>query len=209
METYGQIYRLTNKINGKMYHGQTTKEDINKRWSEYKGIRCYNQPKLYRALKKHGPENFLFEVINTSPQNQQQLDNLETFYIRKYDSMNNGYNCNEGGAGRGHVCEETKRKLSISNKGENNPNFGQPMSEEQKRKISEAKKGSKNAMFGKPSARRGCVLSEETKRKMSESIKRKLADPKYKLGKVVSEETKRKMSIAKKKMWEERRLKAN
>ena len=177
METYGQIYRLTNKINGKMYHGQTIM-DLDIRWGKYRRLDCEGQPKLYNALKKYGPDNFTFEAIDCAD-NQVQLDAKEVDHIAKTDSMNNGYNTEPGGHG------------------------GKLLSEETKRKISESKKGSKNAMFGKPSARRGCILSEETKRKMSESIKRRLAE---KPNRLVSEETKRKMSIAKKKMWEEKRL---
>lgn len=178
MKTYGQIYRLTNTINGKMYHGQTIEEDINDRWYDYKTLNCKGQPKLYNALKKYGWDNFIAEVIDTSPQNQEQLDNMEIFYIAKFDSMNNGYNCTEGGRG-GKKSEETKRKLSEAQKGEKNHMFGRHhseeakikmrnklSSEETKRKMSEAKKGKRNCQFGKP-------LSEETKRKMSETCKLK------------------------------------
>lgn len=179
METHGQIYRLTNKINGKMYHGQTVKP-LYIRWNKYKRLDCKGQPKLYNALKKYGPGNFTFEAID-SADDQVQLDKMEVDYIADFDSINNGYNIETGGYG------------------------GKMLSEETKQRISEAKKGSKNAMFGKPSARRGCILSEETKRKMSESIRLKLAEK----DKVVSEETKRKMSEAKKRWWEERRLKTS
>ena len=53
---YGKIYRLTNKINGKMYHGQTIEEDINDRWKHYKRLQCKRQPKLYAALKHMAPK---------------------------------------------------------------------------------------------------------------------------------------------------------
>ena len=62
--------------------------------------------------------------------------------------------------------EETKRKLSKLNKGENNPNYGKHHSEEAKKKMSEARKGNKNHNYGKP-------LSEETKAKISATKKRK------------------------------------
>lgn len=87
------------------------------------------------------------------------------------------------------VSEETKRKLSIINKGKIGPNRGKKMSEEQKIKISKALKGNKNCLGykrseetkrkmsnyhkGKPSPRKGQCLTEETKRKISKSLKEK------------------------------------
>lgn len=210
--SYGKIYRLTNKINGKMYHGQTTEVDINNRWKHYKRLYCKNQPKLYNALKAHGPENFLFEVIDTSAQDLSQLNALETLYIRKYDSMHNGYNCNEGGAGRGRVCDETRRNMSIaftgrklspetrkkmseSRKDLKNPNFGKHHSIETKNKISKAKLGQQglcgetNPMFGKRGNKNpnfGKHHSVETKLKISNARK----------GQKMSAEHKRKLSEA-------------
>jgi hypothetical protein len=58
--------------------------------------------------------------------------------------------------------EETKRKLSEANKGENNPLYGKSRSEETKRKLSEANKGENNPLYGK-------TLSPEHRRKLSEA----------------------------------------
>lgn len=178
-KSYGRIYRLTDKTNNKMYHGQTAEKDINVRWNTYRNIKCKKQPKLYRALKAHGPENFLFEIIDTSPQDQSQLDNLEIYYIAKFDSMNNGYNCDPGGRGTGHRSEETKRKISESMSGKNNPMFGKYHSIESKAKMILLNSGNNNPMFGK-------THSEETKSKLSQLHK----------GKPKSEESKTKMKEA-------------
>ncbi len=160
--SYGRIYRLTNKINGKMYHGQTTEENINIRWDKYRRLECKNQKKLYSALKKYGWDNFLAEVIDTTPQNQSQLDALEISYIAEFDSMNNGYNCDPGGRG-GKKSEETKRRLSEINKGNNNPMFGKHHSEETKKLMSDARKGKNHYNFGKH-------RSNDTKTKISKSL---------------------------------------
>lgn len=222
ISSYGKIYRLTDKTNGKMYHGQTTKADINDRWYAYKTLNCKSQIKLYNALKAHGPEKFLFEVIDTTPQNQPQLDNLEIFYIAKFNSMHNGYNCDPGGKGGKH-SEETKQKMSKSLSGKNNPMFGRcgnksPRygklhTEEIKTRLSEINKGENNPRFGKKVS---CLIktklskvksgtnnpmfgrqhSEETKRKMSNSLKGK------NVGITRSEETKQKMSEAAKLRWQ-------
>jgi len=200
-DPYGRIYRLTNKINGKMYHGQTTEDDIINRWNKYKHLQCKGQKKLYPALKKYGPENFLFEVVDTTPQDQTQLDNMEIFYIAKFDSMNNGYNCDPGGKGGKH-SEETKRKisnsqkgrifspehikkLSISHKGQIGYFSGKHLSEEHKRRLSKSQQGVNHYNFGKhhssetklkmSTAQKGKPKSEETKRKISESMRQRYA----------------------------------
>jgi len=128
-------------------------------------------------------------------------------------------NKTDGGDGvSGYVCsEETKRKISESNKGKtaseetrrkiseahkgrthseesrikmSEAQKGKPVSEKTKRKISEAKKGENHYLYGK-------THSEETKIKMSETRK----------GKTFSEEHKRKISEAKKNPSEETRRK--
>lgn len=64
--------------------------------------------------------------------------------------------------GKNYICsEETRRKISESNKGKKNP-----CSEETKKKISEANSGEKNGMFGK-----SILRTEEQKKKLSESLK--------------------------------------
>jgi hypothetical protein len=84
--------------------------------------------------------------------------------------------------------EETKRKLSEAQSGENNPMFGKTHSEETKRKMAEAKRGKNHPMFGKK-------LSGETKHKISEAQSgKKLGENNPMFGKKHSKETKRKMS---------------
>ena len=60
------IYKITNLCNNKSYIGQSV--DIEKRWGEhrravnYKNEHTYNYP-LYRAMRKYGIHNFLFEIV--------------------------------------------------------------------------------------------------------------------------------------------------
>ena len=55
------IYKITNKINGKIYIGQSN--DIERRFKEHmtKGER--SRILLDHAIKKYGPDNFSYEVI--------------------------------------------------------------------------------------------------------------------------------------------------
>lgn len=92
------IYKITNKINGKSYIGQST--DIAKRWSHHLTI-AYNdkysayQWYIHHALKKYGKENFTFEVLEECT--EEQLNEREIYWIAYFDTYNNGYNLTEGG----------------------------------------------------------------------------------------------------------------
>ena len=93
MEKY--IYKITNKINGKCYIGQTT--DYNRRFREHKSLGYDSKEKdkaLYLAFKKYGIENFDFEVIEDKTVNYNER---EKYWIAYYNAYTNGYNMTEGG----------------------------------------------------------------------------------------------------------------
>lgn len=98
------IYKITNKINGKSYIGQSV--DILRRWRTHRTLafdssqKGYEYP-LYRAIRKYGLENFSFEVLEEC--DQKELDKKEQEYILFYNSFSNGYNQDEGGASCVHI----------------------------------------------------------------------------------------------------------
>ena len=89
------IYKITNKLNGKVYIGQTRtplNQRINKHFSKAK---CNdNLTGIDAAIKKYGRENFEIEQIDEC--SVEQLDDLERFYIAKYNSYETGYNLTKG-----------------------------------------------------------------------------------------------------------------
>lgn len=111
---YGIIYLHTNKVNGKVYVGQTI-QDLERRCrKEDKSYNSYkNCPAMYAALLKYGWENFDTEVIAVA-QSQADLNRLEEQCIREYKSADgtHGYNANYYSEGRGKQSDSTKAKLS-------------------------------------------------------------------------------------------------
>jgi hypothetical protein len=93
----GFIYKHTNKINGKVYIGQTTQDPLI-RWGK-EGINYKNQRAFYREIIRDGWDNFDHEIIEVAESKdkkvlKQLLDSLEIHYIKKYKSMSldKGYN---------------------------------------------------------------------------------------------------------------------
>lgn len=84
------IYKITNKLNGHSYIGQSV--DIERRWKDHilNAKRCknadYNYP-LQKAIRKYGVENFNFEILKLCEKSE--LLKYETFY---YDLMRPAYN---------------------------------------------------------------------------------------------------------------------
>jgi hypothetical protein len=105
--------------------------------------------------------------------------------------LRNRTNGGEGSSGAIHT-PETKAKMSVAKKGENNPMYNKTPSPETRAKMSDAQKGENSPNYGK-------THSQETRVKMSAAMKGE-NNPNY--GKTHSEETRRKQSEANKgKKW--------
>lgn len=90
------IYKITNKINGKCYVG-LTKFTIEKRFSKHKTeMKSDRVPKLYRSMRKYGFENFKIELIDTA-KTIEELGEKEIYWIAKLETVKNGYNILRGG----------------------------------------------------------------------------------------------------------------
>lgn len=90
------IYKIENLINHKVYIGQSI--NIAHRWKQHKYCVIHNKNNeypLYRAIHKYGIDNFDFSVLQEC--SKEELNELEIYWIKYYDSYKNGYNQTEGG----------------------------------------------------------------------------------------------------------------
>lgn len=108
----GQIYKITNLINGLVYIGQTKYSAID-RYNTH--MNTYKNTHFYNSIHKYGPQNFKLEILEDHVPNE-LLDEKEVYYIALYDSYKNGYNETIGGNGtRGYQFTDSDRqKMSAS-----------------------------------------------------------------------------------------------
>jgi len=139
------VYKATNILNGKMYIGQTARPE--RRFAEHtwKGSKSKI---LSAAIKKHGKENFAFQILCWCP-DKAYADMVETKLIEAHDTRRVGYNICIGGEGFGS--------------GEDHPCHGRKASDEERKLKAEGKRGALNPMFGKEN-------TPEQKAKIRESL---------------------------------------
>lgn len=123
------IYKITNKINNKIYIGQVYNKTIYDRFKRHIKSACQNSKSyIDRAINKYGSENFICELIDTA-NNLEELDKKEIYWIKYYNSTdtNIGYNLTLGGdGGNTYLCKSKeemniiKSKISAANYGKNN-----------------------------------------------------------------------------------------
>lgn len=112
----GYIYKITNKINGKVYIGQTIRT-IKTRWNEHvkysycKGKSYFSI--LHCAIRKYGEDAFMVEEVEECPDTM--LEEREIYWIDKYNSIKEGYNIYPGHKGW-HKCSD-KEVLDCWNSG--------------------------------------------------------------------------------------------
>lgn len=92
----GYIYIIKNKINDKVYIGQTT-NSIEYRWKQHKYAANEGRKfHLYNAMRKYGIDNFWVELLE-EVNSQLNLNERESYWIKRYNSYDNGYNSTLGG----------------------------------------------------------------------------------------------------------------
>lgn len=105
---YMFVYRTTNLINGKIYIGQHSTNDLT---DGYKGSGLL----ISKAFKKYGKINFQFDIIEFS-ESRESLDHLEKNLIKEQEALNNniGYNLHQGGLGGSSYKKINQYKLNGS-----------------------------------------------------------------------------------------------
>ena len=105
------IYKITNKINNKIYIGQTTKT-IALRWQRHYTDALNNRTntKFARAIRKYGKDNFIIEEIDIA-QNKEELNQKEIYWINYYNSILEGYNSVDGGGDSNTYKYKTEKEM--------------------------------------------------------------------------------------------------
>lgn len=141
----GNIYKIINKINEKIYIGCTI-YSLKKRFEEH-CFRCLKtniNTKLCNSIRKYGIENFNIELIKTC--DLSKIYDEEKKVISEYNSFSDGLNCTLGGEGclgYKHSAEVRKKISDIIKNGKSHKNktyediYGEQFEKEKnKRKIS-------------------------------------------------------------------------
>lgn len=107
------IYKLTCKVTGLSYIGQT-KQKLSTRLSKHKTD--ITNTRISRAIAKYGFNNFSKEVLATCS-TQTEVNSLEIYYINKFNTISpDGYNIHSGGHCGFKLTEEQKQRRSASAK---------------------------------------------------------------------------------------------
>ena len=170
-----KIYIHKNKINGKVYVGQTSKT-LNDRSRSGEGYK--HNCTFYSAIKEYGWENFEHKILEECTSIEEAYSK-EKHYIELYKSNKEefGYNMTNGGNKGTILSESAKERQSKSKTGEKNPMKNHIFSEEHRKNLSNALKG---------------------KKKSKEWISKIMKNNNHKtmLGKKHSKETREKMSLS-------------
>ena len=173
--TKGIYCYIDKKDNQIVYVGKDSNIDKNKRHRDHFFPSTYDAQPVNRILQNN-PDRYIYQVLwKIDDCTDDHLNQMEIYYIKKYNPQFNFTEGGDGVSGFRH-SEETREKISKAKKGkprpeetrkkisENNARYweGKTHSEETRKKMSEAHKGENNPMYGK-------TLPEETRKKMSEA----------------------------------------
>lgn len=144
------IYCIENIVNHKKYIGQSV--DIKTRFRNHKSELRHNKHKnehLQSSWNTYGEDSFIFYVLEYCE--LASLDDLETYYIEKYNARDKsyGYNYESGGHKNKSLSHETRKKIG-------NAHRGTQLTDEWKQHIAESNIGR--------------VFSDETRKKISERL---------------------------------------
>lgn len=143
------VYGILCLRNNKWYVGQST--NVLKRLKNH----VYNLRKgkhggvlLQSAYNKHGEDSFRVKILSYCA--IEELDEKEIYFIEHFNSIENGYNIENGGNKNKTISEYSRLKMSIAKKGKPSGRKGVKASPELRLKLSLAHKGLVSPKKGKP-----------------------------------------------------------
>ena len=155
----GYIYKITNTVNNKAYIGISVNEPEKERIKRH--LSGQGNRIIAMSIKKYGIDAFAYEILEENVFDE-LLPEFERAYIAKFNTVSpHGYNLTWGGEVTKKLSPETRRKLSISHKGQNPWNKGKKMPPGYGFRNSEVHKGN--------TYRKGKTHSTETRRKISKA----------------------------------------
>ena len=141
-----EIYKITNKINGKVYIGQTIRP-VEYRFHRHINDAMHNilDTHFARAIRKEEPDQSQLE-FNDAATTQDELNQKEQYWIKYYNSVEEGYNETDAISKCGGNTYQSKTEEELKEIGE---------------KIRQTKIGAKNPMARR--IRRINILTNEVK----------------------------------------------
>lgn len=130
--------------------------------------KCNCKYPIDKAFNKYGEENFEIIILKENLENQCLLNLWECYYIEKFNSLKNG-------------------NYNLSSGGSNGNNFANKTEEE----MNQFKQNMSNI-------KKGTIVNDETKQKISKTMKERYGENHWMCGKTLSEETKRKIGNSQK-----------
>lgn len=138
----GYVYMIYNNVNDKVYIGETLQK-ITTRFKQHIQ-KALNQNRdydghLFRAIRKYGKEHFFIKEIDKVTgldrnKVKEEIQKLEIYYIAKYNSCIDGYNCDFGGGKGAKIpSEETRKKQSLIKS--SNPKYAEIARANQKKSV--------------------------------------------------------------------------
>lgn len=132
------IYKYENKINGKIYIGQS--KNIEYRYNEHlNGWKVDRPQHIDLAIHKYGIDNFNFDIIQQFDElDTDKLNQAEVYWVQYYDCYNTSHGYNHRAPGDSMIMDEyTRYKIALKSQGESNPMYGKTHTVEARAKISE------------------------------------------------------------------------
>lgn len=155
------VYKATSKTTGKVYVGITTNTlDYRKNQHERAAFEGRKNYHFYNAIQKYGFDDFIFEIIEDDIPDIKTLQDREVYWIKFYNSYEEGYNSTRGGEGAIIRDDELILKLFVE---------GLSVQE-----ICEITGYNRNTIYRSFSAN---DLSEENRQRKNEKIRQRCSTP--------------------------------
>lgn len=175
------VYKTTNIITGKIYVGKDERND-----SSYIGSGYL----LKKSIKKYGKENFIKEILEECD-TRESLEERERFWIRELNALDPkiGYNVAEGGSGGNTYLGKTEEEMIEIRQKISDAGKGRKFSEEHRQKLAESARRRKG---NKPCKYKGMKYEDYMDESKVKDIKEKIKIARSR--QIITEETKEKLS---------------